>query len=139
MYESTQPCAVVAEDNCLTFNNFSTRNTFLNLNHYFTSKSCKWRSQVPISGLSDLEVSQDTLDPARWSTRDAGLNTHASTYTNICLLCAIAVFEWSVYWHLLCSKSSQESPCPFKVKLISVLCLILGLYKRKWEKALLVW
>lgn len=98
MYEPTHPCAVIVEDNSLTFDHFSTHNTFFNLNHYSTSKPGKWCSQVPISGFSDLEVSQDTLDQARWSTCSAGLNTHVCTYTNICLSGVVTLFEWRLYW-----------------------------------------
>lgn len=79
-----------------------------------------------------------------WTQRDGAhaaqgwthMRAHAQiSACSVPSLCLNGVFIGS---HLVRSKSSQESPCPIQVKLISVLCLILGLYKRKWETALLV-
>lgn len=101
---------------------------FLFLLHQSLVNAC---SQVPISGFFDLEVSQNTLDPPRWSTCGAGPNTHAQiSACSESLPCLNGAFIGSDLVH---GKSSRETPCPLQVKLISALCLILGLFKRNWE------
>lgn len=66
--------------------------------------------------------------------RQARTHTQISAWS-VSSLCLNGVF---IGFHFVHSKSSQGSPCPLQVKLISALRLILGPCKRNWETALLV-
>ena len=121
------------------FDHSRTRKTFLNpqtiILHQSLVKLC---SQVPISGVSDLGVSQDSFGPACGS--EGWTHTHTHTHTiPLAQISACSVSQLRLNGVFIGSrsvrcKSSQESLCPLRVKLLSALCLISGLCKKESGK-----